>query len=30
MARAMEASAVPIESGTQTLSADVTVTWALK
>jgi uncharacterized protein YggE len=30
MARAMEASAVPIESGTQTLTADVTVTWALK
>jgi uncharacterized protein YggE len=30
MARAMKAEAVPIERGTQTLEARVTVTWALK
>lgn len=30
MVRAMEASGVPIESGTETLTANVTVTWALK
>lgn len=30
MARALEASAVPIEGGTQTLTASVSITWALK
>jgi len=30
MARAMKAEAVPIERGTETLEASVTVTWALK
>ena len=30
MARAMKAEAVPIERGTETLEANVTITWALK
>jgi uncharacterized protein YggE len=30
MARAMKADAVPIERGTETLEANVTITWALK
>jgi hypothetical protein len=30
MARAVKGGAVPIESGTETLEARVTVTWALK
>ena len=30
MARAMKADAVPIERGTETLEASVTITWALK
>jgi len=30
MARAMKAEAVPIERGTETLAANVTITWALK
>jgi uncharacterized protein YggE len=29
-ARAMKADAVPIERGTETLEASVTVTWALQ
>ncbi len=30
MARAMKASSVPVERGTETLEANVTITWALK
>ena len=30
MARAMKSEAVPIERGTETLEANVTITWALK
>ncbi len=30
MARAMKAEAVPIERGTETLEASVTITWELK
>jgi len=30
VARMLKAEAVPIERGTETLSASVTVTWALK